>query len=63
MGKKWYHSIEHDNDLMLEGMHYDVFEMLMTCMNLDPSEIIEIDATADKNEIGLLPTGDIIPLE
>ena len=45
------------NDETLEGMHYDVFEMIVSCMNLDASTIIQIDATADKREIGLLPSG------
>ena len=45
------------NDPTLEGIHYDVFKSVVTCMGLDPISVMEIYATADKKEIGLLPSG------
>ncbi len=45
------------NDPTLEGIHYDVFKSIVTCMGLDPISVVEIYATADKKEIGLLPSG------
>ncbi|MBQ9841999.1 MAG: MspI family type II restriction endonuclease [Clostridia bacterium] len=45
------------DDTVLEGIHYDVFEMLVSCMGLNSSEVVNIVATADKSIIGYLPTG------
>ena len=47
------------NDPCIEGIHYDIFKSIVTCFNLDSSETSQIEATADKNEIGLLPSGGL----
>ncbi len=45
------------NDPMLEGLHYNLFETIVNSFGLNASDIKEIDSTADKRIIGLLPSG------
>lgn len=44
-------------DDMLEGLHYNIFEKIITCFNLDRSNVESISSTSDKAIIGLLPSG------
>lgn len=41
----------------LEGIHYDIFKTIVDCFELIPETTALIIATADKNEIGKLPSG------
>lgn len=45
------------NSRTLEGMHYDMFLLIMNSFNVNPTEVTSISATADKRTIGRLPTG------
>ncbi len=40
----------------LVGMHYDFFEKILFCFDLDKNTVIKIDATSDKKIIGNLKT-------
>lgn len=44
-------------DPMLEGLHYHLFEQIVTAFNLDRTKVKNIYSTCDKKEIGLLPSG------
>ncbi len=41
----------------IEGMHYDVFENIVNCFELDTAHTQSISATSDKKVIGRLPSG------
>lgn len=41
----------------IEGMHYDIFENIINCFNLDRLHTKNISATSDKKVIGKLPSG------
>jgi hypothetical protein len=41
----------------IEGMHYDVFENIVNCFELDTLHTQSISATSDKKTIGRLPSG------
>ena len=45
------------DDMLLEGMHYDIFKKIFDIFALDKNFIKSIYATSDKKEIGKLPTG------
>lgn len=49
---KWKNNIE-----TIEGMHYDIFENIVDCFELDALHIESIFATCDKKVIGKLPSG------
>lgn len=40
----------------LVGIHFDVFEKILSCFIIDKKLVIKINATADKNVIGNLKT-------
>lgn len=44
-------------DSALEGLHYHIFEQIVTLFNLDRTRVKNIYSTCDKKEIGLLPSG------
>lgn len=46
-----------ENDLTMEGMHFDMFQRIVECFNLDKSSVKSIEATSDKTIIGKLPSG------
>lgn len=46
-----------NNDATLEGMHFDVFLSIINCFGVDPANVAEISATANKDVIGTLPSG------
>lgn len=50
--KKW-----RTGDMMLTGLHFNMFEEIVHAMLLEVSEISMIEATTDKDIIGKLPTG------
>ncbi len=41
----------------VEGMHYDIFETIVDCFDLDSQATKTISATSDKTVIGKLPSG------
>ena len=45
------------NEATLEGMHYGVFCSLLNTFELNPATVVNISATSNKTEIGLLPSG------
>lgn len=45
------------DDPTIEGMHYDLFRLIVSCFNLDAKQIKSILATSNKAEIGKLPSG------
>lgn len=46
-----------NNAATIEGMHYDVFENIVDCFELDSRHTQSISATSDKRTIGRLPSG------
>ncbi len=44
-------------DPMLEGLHYQLFDQIVTAFNLDRTRVKSIYSTSEKSEIGLLPSG------
>lgn len=45
------------NDSALEGLHYTIFEKIITKFDLSRTETVSIEATSDKSIIGFLPSG------
>lgn len=45
------------NATTIEGMHYDIFENIVNCFELDSTHTLSISATSDKKAIGKLPSG------
>lgn len=45
------------NDPALEGLHYNIFEEIITKFGLSQNETASIEATSDKSVIGFLPSG------
>lgn len=46
-----------NQDNMLEGLHYKMFEDIMNMFGINRSSVERIDSTSDKKIIGLLPSG------
>ena len=46
-----------NNDIVTEGMHFDIFKNIVECFGLDKDTTKSIIATSDKREIGRLPSG------
>ena len=46
-----------NGDKTIEGMHYDMFESIVSCFELDRECVLNIFATADSKIIGRLPSG------
>lgn len=44
-------------DPMLEGLHYHIFEEIISVFNIDRTQVESITSTSDKSIIGLLPSG------
>ncbi len=49
---KWKNNAE-----TIEGMHYEIFEKIVSCFGLDAAHINSVFATSDKRVIGKLPSG------
>lgn len=45
------------NSATTEGMHYDMFCLIVDCFELSKANVKSISATSDKKKIGLLPSG------
>lgn len=52
--EKWIHQ-----DPMLEGLHYHLFEKIVTAFELDRDQVLFIEAFADPAIIGHLPSGGL----
>lgn len=46
-----------NNDRIRTGIYFDAFCEVIKAFNLDPSKILSINATADRSDIGFLPSG------
>lgn len=44
-------------DPMLEGLHYHIFEKIISSFDVDSTQVESITSTSDKSIIGLLPSG------
>lgn len=46
-----------NNDITIEGMHFDIFKNIVECFGIDKATAKSIEATSDKKKIGQLPSG------